>query len=232
MSRPRIAILGRFAKGSTANRKEAIVNSRRLLEMIWDAGGDPVMMLPVIESNWDERLIGISGILMPGGADVHPKFYGQEIQSDEVYGCDPEQDEVDISLIRYAIANKIPLLTICRGTQVANVALGGTLVQHMDAPHRDHMAPVTISKELGELGLTEGTVSASCFHHQILDRVADGIEPIAWAPEGHIEAVKYLNTGWAFGVQWHPEDNYKDDSPNFAIIKRFVAESSDFASSL
>ncbi len=221
-TRPRIAILGRFAERTSANRKEGVVNSRRLLEMVWAAGGDPLTLLPVENSNWDERLAGFSGVLMPGGADVDPKFYGQEPMTDELYGLDPLQDAVDISLMKYVFEKGIPVLTICRGTQIANVALGGTLVQHMHEPHRDHLAEVVVQSEVHALGMSTDTVSASCFHHQVLDRLGTGVEPIAWAPEGHVEAVKYDSTGWAFGVQWHPEDNYREDAPQFEIVQRFI----------
>lgn len=222
--RPRIAILGRFAESTSATRMAGVVNARRLLEMVWAAGGEPITLLPVADSNWDERLSIIDGVLMPGGADVDPRAYGQEPQTDELYGIDPLQDSVDLSLVRYVFKHKIPLLTICRGTQVTNVALGGTLVQHMHEPHRHHVAEVTIKQDLDALGVTIPTVSASCFHHQILDRLGAGVEPIAWAAEGHIEAVRYDGGGWAFGLQWHPEDNYKEDAPQLEIVKTFVAE--------
>ena len=220
--RPRIAILGRFAEHTSATRMDGVVNARRLLEMVWAAGGEPITLLPVADSNWDERLAYIDGVLMPGGADVDPANYGQERISDELYGIDPLQDSVDLSLIHYVFEHNIPMLTICRGTQITNVALGGTLVQHMAEPHRHHVAEVTIQKELDALGVSLPTVSASCYHHQILDRLGNGVEPIAWAAEGHVEAVKYEGHAWAYGLQWHPEDNFDSDASQLEITRAFV----------
>lgn len=222
-ARPRIAILGRFAEHTSVTRYEALVSARKLVELLWDAGAEPLTLLPVAKSNWAERLTGIQGVLMPGGSDVSPERYGEEPESDELYGIDELQDEVDISLVRYALANGIPLLTICRGTQVANVALGGSLVQHMAEPHRHHVAAVEVQSHLSDLGLSGGNFQASCYHHQILKALGQGVEPIAFAAEGHVEAVKYESKAWAFGVQWHPEDNYETDPRQLELLKTFVA---------
>ena len=224
--RPRIAIVARFAESTSATRFEAIVTARRLAEGVWAAGGEPLTFLAVQESNWAERLNGIDGVLMPGGADVDPRNYGQEPISDELYGMDMMQDEVDISLIRHVLSVGLPMLAICRGLQITNVALGGTLTQHMEKPHLHHVAPVTVDSHAAELGLTDATVSASCYHHQAIDKLADGLTVIARAAEGHIEAVKIDSTGWAFGVQWHPEDNYDTERGQLEIFEQFVRAAS------
>ena len=222
-SRPRIAILGRFAEGTTVTRYAAVVNARRLLELVWAAGGEPITLLPVKGSDWAERLTGFDGVLMPGGSDVSPTRYGEEPESDEIYGVDELQDEVDIDLVKYVFEQGIPLLTVCRGTQVTNVALGGSLLQHMDHPHHHHVAATEIESNLPELGLTKPTVQASCYHHQILKTLGLGVVPIAHAVEGHVEAVRYdSHPGWAFGLQWHPEDNFDEDAANLEITKAFV----------
>jgi putative glutamine amidotransferase len=224
--RPRIAIVGRFAESTSATRFEAIVTARRLAEAVWAAGGEPLTFLAVEASTWTERLAGIDGVLMPGGADIDPRNYGQEPSSDELYGIDPMQDAVDISLIRHVLKTETPMLAICRGMQITNVALGGTLVQHMNHPHLHHVAPVSVDACADELGLSNATVSASCYHHQAIDRVADGLTVIARAAEGHVEAVKIESLGWAFGVQWHPEDNYDTESGQLEIFERFVRAAS------
>jgi putative glutamine amidotransferase len=224
--RPRIAIVARFAESTSATRYEAIVTARRLAEGVWAAGGEPLTFLAVQDSNWAERLNGIDGVLMPGGADVDPRNYGQDPISDELYGMDIMQDEVDISLIRHVLSVGLPMLAICRGMQITNVALGGTLTQHMEKPHLHHVAPVTVDSHTAELGLTDSTVSASCYHHQAIDELAKGLTVIARAAEGHIEAVKIDSTGWAFGVQWHPEDNYDIERGQLEIFERFVRAAS------
>lgn len=222
--RPRIAILGRFAEGTTVTRYAAVVNARRLLELVWAAGGEPITLLPVAGSDWAERLAGIDGVLMPGGSDVGPKRYGEEPTSNEIYGVDDLQDEVDLELVNFVLENGIPLLTICRGTQVANVALGGTLLQHMPQPHRHHLAAVRFEANLKELGLKNSEAQASCYHHQILKELGRGVVPIAHAAEGHVEAVRYDSAkNWAFGLQWHPEDNYDQDQAQLEIVQAFVS---------
>jgi len=224
--RPRIAIVARFAESTSATRYEAIVTARRLAEGVWAAGGEPLTFLAVPNSDWTERLDGIDGVLMPGGADVDPRNYGQEPVSNELYGIDSMQDEVDISLIRHVLSVGLPMLAICRGMQITNVALGGTLTQHMDSPHLYHVAPVTLESHTAELGLTNPTLEASCYHHQAIDELAEGLTVIGRAAEGHVEAVKIDSAGWAFGVQWHPEDNYDTERGQLQIFERFVRAAS------
>lgn len=228
--RPRIAIVGRFAEHTTANRYGAVINARNLLELVWAAGGEPVTLLPVEGSDWSERLNGIDGVLMPGGSDVDPRLYGQQPSSEHLYGIDELQDSVDMALLDHVFANNLPLFTICRGTQITNVNRGGSLVQHMAAPHREDapvlvfMHEVHLGERAAELGVTGGKVQASCFHHQALDTLGEGVEAIAHATTGNIEAVKYAALDWGYGVQWHPEDNFEDDPAQLEMIKRFVVE--------
>jgi putative glutamine amidotransferase len=222
--RPRIAILGRFAAHTSATRYAAVITARRLAELVWAAGGEPITMLPVADSDWAERLRGIDGVLMPGGADISPATYGQSITSEHVVDIDDLADEADISLVRFALASELPFFAICRGLQITNVALGGTLVQHMDSPHQHHVADVTFDSHVDELGLSNATVEASCYHHQMIDEVAPGIEVIARSAEGHVEAAKIPARGWAFGVQWHPEDNYDTNAPQLDMLRQFVRE--------
>jgi len=224
--RPRIAIVARFAESTSATRYEAIVTARRLAEGVWAAGGEPLTFLAVSGSDWTQRLDGIDGVLMPGGADVDPRNYGQDRTSDHLYGIDPMQDEVDISLIRHVLAVGLPMLAICRGLQITNVTLGGTLTQHMESPHLHHVASVTVDSHAAELGLTDSTLEASCYHHQAIDELAAGLTVIARAAEGHVEGVKIDSTGWAFGVQWHPEDNYDIERGQLEIFERFVRAAS------
>ena len=229
MARPRIAILARFAESTSATRYAAIVTARRLAEGVWAAGGEPLTMLAVSGSDWADRRRGIDGVLMPGGADINPQAYGQEISSEHVYDVDDLADEADISMVKYALSKGIPVLAICRGLQITNAALGGTLVQHMDAPHQHHVAPVTIEKYVDELGLSSATVEASCYHHQMIDQVAPGLEVIGRSAEGYVEAVKFDAQAWAFGVQWHPEDNYDTNGPQLELFTRFVNEAAAYA---
>ncbi len=231
MARPRIAILARFAENTSATRYAAVITARRLAEAVWASGGEPLTFLPVAGSNWAERLDGIDGVLMPGGADVNPGSYGQDVASDHVYDVDDLADEVDISLVNYALGTGMPVLTICRGTQITNVARGGTLVQHMDEPHQHYVALVTIEKYYSEMGLSSAQVEASCYHHQVIDTLGEGLEVIARSAQGDVEAIKIDAAGWAFGVQWHPEDNYDTNRPQAELFERFVSEAARYAAS-
>jgi putative glutamine amidotransferase len=111
---------------------------------------------------------------------------------------------------------------------VTNVALGGTLVQDMEKPHRNQVISITFEKYADDLGLSSPVVQASCFHHQIIDQLAPGVEAIAYSAEGFIEAVKYPSDGWAYGVQWHPEDNYDSNPQQLEILSRLVEQARSF----
>jgi len=223
MGRPRIAILGRIAESTSVTRHDGLVTALRLAKAVWEAGGEPLTFLPVAGTDLSERLAGIDGILMPGGGDVNPNRYGQEPTTDRIYGVVDVQDATDIEIFNFAVENGIPLLAICRGFQVINVAQGGTLVQDMTIPHKHHLETIHVTEpEL--LGLEGGDVLASCYHHQCVDKLGDGLEVIARAAAGHVEAFRVDAPAWTMGVQWHPEDNFETQRQNLAIFERLVAE--------
>ena len=229
MARPRIAILGRLAEGTTVTRSRAVVTARALVDAVWAAGGDPLTFLPVEASDWNERMAGIDGILMPGGGDLDPSHYASEVTTDEIYGVDAVQDAVDFSLVKWAIENAVPLLAVCRGCQLVNVALGGTLIQHMEDDHRHKVHPVNVT-EAAQLGLTDDVVESSCYHHQAIEQLGRGLEVVATSGDGVVEAIKIPSKAWAFGVQWHPEDNFESNAQQLAIFERFVSEAASFSS--
>lgn len=222
--RPRIAIVGRFTEAATAIRSHGVVSSRRLLEAVWAAGGEPITFLPVVNPNWEERLKGFQGVLIPGGGDVNPKWYGEEPATEELYGVDDLQDENDFSIAKYAFDNGLPVLAICRGFQLVNVLKGGSLVQHMDKDHRNYLHQIHVDKDAEGLGLSKPTLQSSCFHHQSIKTLGEGLEVLATAEEGHVEAFKIAAKAWAYGIQWHPEDNYKEDAQQMELFNRFVME--------
>ena len=223
MARPRIALLGRIAESTSVTRYDGVVTALRLAQAVWEAGGEPLTFLPVAGADLSERLAGIDGILMPGGGDVNPNRYGQEQNTDRIYGVLDVQDQTDIEIFEYAVANAIPLLAICRGFQIVNVARGGSLVQDMNVPHTHHLEYQKVDA-YDLLGMDGSDVLASCYHHQCVDKLGDGLEVLARAAAGHIEAFKVDAPAWTIGLQWHPEDNFSEQSQNLAIFKRFVAE--------
>jgi putative glutamine amidotransferase len=224
-TRPKIAIVGRFTDHASAIRSLGVVSARRLLEAVWAAGGEPITFLPVENPNWAERLQGIQGVLIPGGGDIDPKWYGEEPDTEELYGVDDLQDENDFSIARYAFDNGIPVLAICRGFQLVNVLMGGSLVQHMDKDHRHHIHSFKIDKDSEGLGLTNPVLECSCFHHQAIKELGKGLEVLARAEEGHVEAFKIEAKAWSYGVQWHPEDNYTTNQQQMELFTKFVSES-------
>jgi putative glutamine amidotransferase len=223
-ARPRIALLGRFADSTTATRHGALVSARLLAEAIWNAGGDPITLLPTHDSDWATRLAGFQGVLMPGGADISPSLYGQTPESDELYGIDEFQDAADLSLTLWALEAKVPFLAICRGFQMVNVARGGTLVQHMEEDHRHVIHELLIESDVDRLGLSSDRISSSCYHHQAIDKLGEELRVISKAAEGHPEAFAIDNGAWAYAVQWHPEDNAATDAHQAELFKRFIEE--------
>lgn len=223
--RPLIGVPGRFASRADGLRKEAIVNAERLLRSIYRAGGEPLTLFP--EGATTDRFEMLDGVLLPGGGDVDPALYGEAIANDSVYGVNRAQDEFDMALLKWALDNGVPTFAICRGVQVVNVALGGSLEQDMNEPHRDHIHEVTVTGAIAEI--TGSTVQASCFHHQRVKTLAPGLRVLATDHDGTIEAVDLPDSkAWFLGTQWHPEDTAADDKAQQGLIDAFVAEARQF----
>ena len=221
MSRPRIALIGRFAEHTSATRYAGVVSARALLESLWLAGADPVTLLAASDGmDWASRLEGFDGVLLCGGADIDPALYGETEVHPEVYDVDALQDEADLSLAAYCFERGVPTLAVCRGLHVVNVLRGGSLVQHMDKHHRHVVHDVVI--ERGPAGIEPGPIIASCYHHQCIDRLGSGLEVVGHAEDGTVEAVTIDSAGWAFGVQWHPEDTAREDPRQLSVFRALV----------
>jgi len=228
--RPLIAIPGRFAAQTSALRYGAVVTARALSAAVLRAGGEPVTVHPwapdgvVSADEVAERLAFADGVLLPGGGDLDPRSYGAEIESEHVYDVDGEQDAFDLAVARWTLDSGTPLLAICRGLHVVAVARGGTLEQHMNSPHRHLQHAVTIDPNT-RLANTMGTsVVASCYHHQRVDRVGDGMTIIARADDGTVEGIDIPDSrGFFLAVQWHPEDTAADDPSQQALFDALVA---------
>jgi len=226
MPRPRIAILGRWTESASALRYRGVVTSRALLESVWAAGGDPVTLLPGDTPDaldWNSRLAGFGGILLPGGGDVHPSRYGAPVD-ESMYDMDSVQDEADFSLAAYALDRSIPMLAVCRGLHVVNALLGGTLIADMPENHRHVVHDVPLADPSNVLGIDAPSIAASCYHHQALDRVADAMTVLGRAADGTVEAVSVEAQAWTAGVQWHPEDTAATDPRQVALLARLVRE--------
>jgi putative glutamine amidotransferase len=166
-------------------------------------------------------------ILLPGGGDLSSRWYGQKPHP-TLYNVDETQDAFYLALARWAIAGKIPLLAICRGNQVVNVALGGTLVQDMTEEigrnHRNFVHDIELDAEspLRQV-VADDRITISCSHHQCIAILADNLVAAAHAADDTIEAVTLAgHDGWYLGVQWHLEDFADTDPLQHGIFRAFI----------
>ena len=232
-ARPLIIIPARFSATASALRYRAEVAAAKLLEAVWDAGGEPLVVHPTTlqeprGGTLQQRFWMADGILLPGGGDVSPRWYGQQPHP-TLYHVDETQDAFDFALARWAIADKIPLLAICRGTQVVNVALGGTLVQDMTEQtgrtHKKFVHDIELDDDspLREV-VTDDRITISCSHHQCIADLGDKLTAAAYAADGIIEAVTLDDhDGWYLGVQWHLEDFADIDPISQSVFHAFLA---------
>ena len=219
------------------------VSHRRLeryIEPLRRAGALESIMFKKPLGDDDHRALvrRFDGLMLLGGDDVDPVNYGAEA-SEHVYGADLERDQFEISLLRAAIDEGIPVLGICRGHQVLNVAFGGTLHQHIT--DRDDLIGHGIpaqdeGAEIHEVLVDDGTRLAealggsramcSSHHHQAVDDVGRGLKVVARASDGIVEGLELENddAAWLVSVQWHPEETAERDSMQQGLFDRFVAE--------
>jgi putative glutamine amidotransferase len=216
------------------------VMSRRYFTALTRAGAVPIMvpLLDDDEATLRAMYARLDGVFLAGGVDVDPAAYGQE-KSDACGRTDPARDGVEIALTRWAMADGKPILGVCRGLHILNVAQGGTLhqdtalcvpgsIKHdyfpMQGFPRDllaHDVEITGGTRLGEV-LGSGGVGVNSMHHQAVMDLGRGLRPTAHAPDGLIEAIESLNGTFAVAVQWHPEALIDADPRTFELFLAFV----------
>lgn len=163
-------------------------------------------------------------MVLLGGGDVDPTRYG-EVERTRLYSVDAFLDEFECTAVLRAIERDIPVLAICRGHQVLNVALGGTLIQHIETAddHRDVVHDVNVtagSRVAMAMGTTSPTVH--CYHHQAINIPGRGLHVTGTDPDGTIEAVELDSASWVVGVQWHPEDSAGTDPAQQGLFEELV----------
>jgi putative glutamine amidotransferase len=207
------------------------------LECLRRAGARTALVSPGEPGEPDELLEPFDGLVLVGGGDVDPARYGGTGSAD-VYGVEPDRDELEIALLHAAERVSLPVLAICRGMQVLNVAYGGTLHRHLpDLPGLlEHGVPVEDTQTIHDVEVVRGTalqaatgeaaLRCSSHHHQGVDRVGDGFVVSGRSPDGLVEAIERPPRdsvlGWMLGVEWHPEDTAADDRAQQGLFEGFV----------
>jgi putative glutamine amidotransferase len=196
-------------------------------------GGAPVL-LPPGDAHPPRLLDKLDGLVLAGGGDIHPAAVGGEAHATSYSMC-RERDGFELALVESALARELPLLAICRGAQVVNVALGGDLVGHLPeavgeaVPHRAsveqptrHAVQLTADAALAEI-YRASELDVASWHHQAVGRLGRGLRAVAWAPDGVVEALELEGAPWLLAVQWHPELDLEAGSPQRRLFEAFAA---------
>ncbi|MBF6611725.1 MAG: gamma-glutamyl-gamma-aminobutyrate hydrolase family protein [Chloroflexi bacterium] len=218
-------------------------NNQAYVKAVEAAGGVPIL-IPQLEDPAALRCIYemLDGLMLPGGLDMHPRFYGQEPHP----ALDPSDlglDHIETTMLPWALEDDMPVLGICRGEQVINVVMGGTLVQDIYTQYptsidhresakrkiRDYLAHDIVVDEGSRLrGIVgEDRVWVNTAHHQAIDRVAPGLVATAWAPDGIVEAVESPDRHYVVAVQCHPEILYRKHRWASRFFQSFVEAASE-----
>jgi putative glutamine amidotransferase len=243
MSRPVIGIATQTLEAIPGELPPCWIMGQKYVQALRLAGAIPwlIPLIPEDPATLREIFDRLDGIFLTGGVDVDPRHYGEE-RADFCGRTDPPRDAVEIQLIRWSLADHKPILAVCRGIQVVNVALGGSLFQDVAAqlpgsikhdyfptkekPARDYLAH-TIRTVRGSrlrefLGSEE--VAVNSMHHQAIKKLAPGLTVTAVAPDGVIEGVEGTNGQYLVGVQWHPEELTDQDAGMRQLFSSFIKE--------
>ncbi|HXE46260.1 MAG TPA: gamma-glutamyl-gamma-aminobutyrate hydrolase family protein [Conexibacter sp.] len=204
------------------------------LRALATAGARPVVLAPSREgARAAERpLAPCRGLLLTGGNDVAPELYGGQPGGgrDDV---DPLRDACELALLEAAAARALPVLAICHGMQLVNVARGGSLAQQLDptiaaghgtsAAWREHAVRLRSGSRLAAAVGTDALRACSSHHQQAVARLGEGLVETGWSDDGLVEAIEEAGARWIVGVQWHPEDTSSRDAEQQRIFEAFVA---------
>ena len=193
-----------------------------------EAAGGRAVLIPPSNDGLEETLDALDGLIFSGGSDLDPELYGQEPHP-ETFGVVRDRDDAELALMRGALERDMPVLAICRGSQVLNVAKGGDLVQHLPevVGHEEHkhtpgvFADHDVDVEAGTKveALLGDRAPVKSHHHQGFDRLGEGLRPAARAEDGTVEALEDPSRRFAVGVLWHPEAGQ-----DFALFRGLVEE--------
>jgi putative glutamine amidotransferase len=231
MKRPIIAFT---ALRSDEQRSRHHVLTGPYVQAIEEAGGYPVV-LPARPELAEQGLDLVSGLLLLGGGDMEARHFGQATSPKADY-LNPLRDEFELAVLNSALRRRMPVLGVCRGLQLLNVALGGTLYQDIREEHgstlehnREDIPDQAVhgvsldprSCLASILGSTQASVNSS--HHQAIKDLSPKLKAVAWAPDGVIEAAEFCgDSGFLLGVQWHPERLFNRMPEQGRLFQRFV----------
>jgi putative glutamine amidotransferase len=184
------------------------------------AGGAPVILAPTGDTAHVPSLLdGVDALLLSGGADIDPRHYGAP-RHPKLGTVDAERDAFEFALFAEAERRALPTLAICRGLQLVNVAMGGTLWQDLPSEVGPHPQSGARTERVHQIRVMEGSklgdavwpqhFSVNSFHHQAIRDLAPGLAAVAWSEDGLIEGVEIFGGWWFVGVQWHPEEFWAD----------------------
>lgn len=211
------------------NSEGQICVNQAYLGAIWESGGNPsVLPYTTDESELEEFCDFFDGFVFCGGEDIDPTHYGQE-KHPETKSCCPQRDAFELAIFPIAFRTGKPILAICRGEQLINVALGGTLHQHVEGhiqktPREVTEHPIKVLEgSLLHKIIGETDIYANTLHHQCVCDLADGLVCNAVSSDGYIEAYHHANHRFCLAVQWHPECFYEKAESSSKIFKAFIS---------
>ena len=225
-------LVGMTTYGRNADNRFAL--PAEYLDAVRRAGGIPLLVAPG-EPRWERVLEVVDAFILTGGGDIHPHRYGGRLV-DANYGMDEERDHLELELARRVVEADIPTLGICRGTQILNVAHGGTLIEHLPdevgenvlhrAPPREPIPHAIHARAGSRLAQVVGAESfeAASWHHQAVRSVAGGFVVSAAAPDGTVEALEMPGHRWLLAVQWHPEITAASDPAQQRLFDALVQQ--------
>ncbi len=246
IERPLIAVTTSLAPTGSHGLPGVKLNSQ-YIAAVEGPGGAAILLTPAHDLASVEQIVGLAhGLVLTGGEDVDPARYGQAPHP-TVTSVNPARDAMELAALEAALRRGIPILAICRGMQLLNVGMGGTLIQDIpsarqggrlheqEAPVDKGWHPATVAEET-ELASILGTneLFINSFHHQAVDELGSGLRATAWADDGVVEGIEGTGDAWICGVQWHPERGEAESpedqrDPNRRLFWAFVHAAREFA---
>jgi len=203
---------------------------------VWEAGGLPLLLPTLHTAAAGSMIQACHGLLLIGGGDIDPALYG-EIADPKTGEIDRDRDDFELATVRTAMEMELPVLGVCRGAQLINVALGGSLRQDLASDASNHWSgfepvhPVLLEPDSILSTIYERTeLKVNSMHHQAVARPGEGLRPTAWSPDLVIEAIEH-DTKWIVGVQWHPECPSAAGPDCDTLLREFVGQAASVAAS-